>query len=927
MPSLELLYIWPPHPTCATLATMSGKRNELVTRDVDLPLRADVRDLGSLLGEVLKEAGGDALFDRVENARKTAIAWRAGDPQALDALTRQLASLPVRDAQELTRAFSAYFGLANMAEQVHRVRRRRQRACEGTEPQPGGIVAAIEGLERDGVPWDVVKSAIENLRIEPVFTAHPTRAVRRSLLNREQAIARALVDRMELGSMMELEKDAIRGRIRSAIAVAWQTEEHSDQRPTVADEAEYVLFYLSDVVYRVVPRVYEALERAVRASYGERPRFDGGEPMLSFASWVGGDMDGNPNVGAETIERALSRHRELIIERYLREARALYDLLSQSSTRVRVDPDLTARVEAYRATMPEVAARIPERYRNMPYRQLLGFMIARLEATMAGESSGYRGPRALLDDLRSMAQSLEDNGGLHAGLFQVRRFMRRVQVFGFHLARLDVRQDAWVHRGVAGRLLGLDDFVQRPAVEREALLTKALELGTAAASTDDAQVRRMLEVFAAIARGRSAHGTQAFGTYIISMAQGADDALAVLWIAQCAGLKESGSIPIDIAPLFETVDDLSSSRRVMTSLYANPVYRAHLARRGDRQMVMLGYSDSSKDGGITASRWALYEAQWGLMQEAAQNEIALSFFHGRGGTAGRGGSKPRNAILAEPAGAVRGRLRVTEQGEIIHAKYGLRGIAMRTLGLMTAATLEVTARDSRFEPNDAFTELMRGIAAASRDAYRALVHEHPALFTYFREATPIDVIERMNIGSRPASRRKQEGIGDLRAIPWVFAWTQSRHMLPGWYGLGSGLAWAIDRAGIDELRAMARDWPLFRNLLSDVEMVLAKCDFEIARRYSSLAGEAGEQVFPIIVAEHDRTRDLVLEVVEHDVLLDGDPVIQRNIHLRNPYVDPMSLLQVDLLARWREGDRRDPHVERALFATVRGIARGLQNTG
>jgi phosphoenolpyruvate carboxylase len=904
-----------------------SKHMGLEFREVDLPLRADVSDLGALLGEVIREEGGEELFQRVEHARHAARAWRGGDATALDGLEQDVRGLPTRVAQELTRAFSSYFGLANMAEQVHRIRRQRCRACEGAGHQPGGVEAVVAHLAQSGVPWSDVRQALSQLRVTPVFTAHPTRAVRRSLLTREQDIARALVEQMQSGPMMALEQQALRGRIRTSIAVAWQTEEHSELRPTVADEAEYVLFYLSDVVYRVVPRFYEALEAALAESYGEQATLDGIAPILRFASWVGGDMDGNPNVGADTIRSVLERHRTLVLGRYLKELRSLYGLLSHSTTRVRVDPEVTARVEAYRASLPEVASGIPARYANMPYRQMLAFISARIEATGVG-ASGYRNPSELLSDLEPIAASLKTNRGRHAGWFHVMRLVRRVQTFGFHLASLDVRQDALEHRVVVGKLLGVDDFAERSADERTALLLDAISSGRVAPRTDDAAVSRTLDVFRAIGKARTAFGPDALGPYIISMAQGVDDALAVLWLARQAGLVEvEGQVPLDVAPLFETVDDLQAAPSVMRALLAQAVYRDHVRSRGSEQIVMLGYSDSSKDGGITASRWSLFGAQSMLVDVATDAGVRVTFFHGRGGTAGRGGSKPREAILAEPTGALQGRLRVTEQGEIIHTKYGLRGIAMRTVALMAAATLEVTAHPVRSTVDPEHLALMDGIARESRSSYRALMHQHPDLFSYFRMATPIDVIERMNIGSRPSSRRTQRGIEDLRAIPWVFAWTQSRHMLPGWYGLGAGLQWAIDRVGIDAVRAMHDAWPLVHNLLSDVEMVLAKCDLDIARRYAALAGEAGGRVFPVIEREFAWTRRVVLEVAGHDALLDGDPVIQRNVALRNPYVDPISLLQIDLLRRWREGDRQDPHLERALFATVRGIARGLQNTG
>ncbi len=895
---------------------------------VDDPLRADARFLGDLLGAVLREQAGAGLFDRVEDARTTARRWRAGDASALPLLEHSLTGLEPAVASDVTLAFSTWFGLINMAEQVHRVRRSRDEQRGSSTPQQGSLHAVVASLAACGVDAATLRNTLARSVIMPVFTAHPTRALRRTILAKEQSIARALIERMTTASPTDVEQEAFATRIRVETATAWQTEEHLSERPSVADEAEYVLFYLADVVYHVVPAFYESWERAVRSVYGDEAAADLPAPQLRFGSWVGGDMDGNPNVGAHTLLASLARQRSLILKRYIVEVRRLFDALSQSETRIGVDQAVRERIALYAGILPDIDRSIPSRYRQMPYRHLLWLMSERLAATDRGGTEGYSHASHFIDDLEAIGHSLRAHAGQYAGWPLVRRLLWRARTFGFHLATLDVRQDSQVHRRVIGQLLGEPSFASFEPDRRRALLDEALAGRLPFARTHNEETARSLDVMRAIRDGREKYGQDAVGPYIISMAQGADDALAVLLLARAAGLVDAqGQVPLDVAPLFETITDLRESRRVMTALLADHAYASHLAARSRSQLVMLGYSDSSKDGGIAASRFALYEAQAGLLECAHQAGVSIAFFHGRGGTAGRGGSKPRNAILAEPPGAIAGRLRVTEQGEIIHAKYGLRGIAIRTLELMSGAVVEATVRsDLACWAREPWLEVMRAIADQSRIAYRALV-EHPDLVAYFRDATPIDVIERMLIGSRPTARRAARGIEDMRAIPWVFAWTQNRHMIPGWYGVGAGLEAAVQAHGLPALREMLAQWPLFANLVSDVEMVLAKADMSIAKRYAELAGEAGKRLFPSVEQEYERTTEHVLALRREPRLLHGDRVLRRNILLRNPYVDPMSLIQVDLLRRWRSGGRTDQALERALFTTVKGIARGLQNTG
>ncbi|OYV74820.1 MAG: phosphoenolpyruvate carboxylase, partial [Deltaproteobacteria bacterium 21-66-5] len=511
------------------------------------------------------------------------------------------------------------------------------------------------------------------------------------------------------------------------------------------------------------------------------------------------------------------------------------------------------------------------------------------------------------------------------GLFALERLIRRVRAFGFHLATLDVRQDALVHRRAIGQLLADAQWQERPAAER----AQRLRDGVKPQARANEQSEPVLEVFQALRKAHAAHGPNAVGPYIISMAQDADDVFSVLWLAAQTGFRNAdGQIPLDVAPLFETVDDLRNATTVMRGLFEDSVYRAHLAARGNLQMIMVGYSDSNKDGGLAAARWALYQTQTELAAVCREAGIALTIFHGRGGTISRGGGKTHRAVLASPPGTVQDRLRVTEQGEMINAKYGLRGIALRTLEQSAGAVLLATANETagNYHPTEA-DAVMDVLAHASREAFRALVYENPNFTDYFRSATPIDVIERMKIGSRPVSRRSKAGVQDLRAIPWVFSWTQSRHILTGWYGLGTGLAAAADAHGENIMRRLAKDWRFFDALLDDVEMVLAKADMMIARRYAALAGPKLMYLYETILAEYQRTVEWILRLREQRELLDGDPTLQRSIRLRNPYVDPMSLLQVDLLARWRAHDRQDDALLDALFATVNGIAQGLQNTG
>ncbi len=887
----------------------------------DQPLRDDIRRLGEVVGNMLREQEGDEFFELVESTRLASQAAREGDETAAAHMLARLQQSDLRTREKLVRAFSAYFSAINMGEQIHRIRRRRAYEREGV--QSNSPEAIFAKLKEDGVSPEQVREALARLAIEPVFTAHPTEAVRRSLLTKQQRIARALVDRIEPGALTPVEEQRAWDRVREEVHAAWQTEEHFSQRPTLADETEHVLFYLSKVIYRIVPSFYEALEAAFESVFGETlecPVF------VRFGSWVGGDMDGNPNVNADTIEGTLQRHRDAVLRLYIDEARALLDRLTQSESRIAFSAELRSRQRQLVAQFPKELDRVPLRHRDMPYRVMLHCMVVKLRATLRDDRERYATAEELLADIRLIAESLRTHSGRHAGLHHVRRWVRRVETFRFHFATLDTRQDSEVHRRCCGELLGDEAFFDAPADARTQALVSGMDSGGAAPNSNEA--RDTLEVFRAIARTRRVHGAGAVGPYIISMAQGPDDMLGVLFLARQAGLIEDGDVPLDVAPLFETVDDLGNAGPTLSKVLGNDLYREHLAARGNVQHVMLGYSDSGKDSGIASARWALYRAQEELVEVARSAGVKLVLFHGRGGTVSRGGTKVTEAIPAQPPGSVDYRLRVTEQGEIIHSRYGLRGIAQRTLEATAGAVLAFSSRETWLPaPREEWRAIMQVVADESRAAYRGLVHDDPRLFAYFLSATPVDVITRMSIGSRPPSRRQQKGIGDLRAIPWVFAWTQSRLTLPGWYGVGRGLEAAIAKFGLDALRNAAREWPVLRVLLADVEMVMAKADIGIAARYSELADEAAGNLFDELKAAFDATREQILSVREQGELLEREPWLARAIRLRNPYIDPMSLTQIELLRQWRAGDRKDREIEKALFTTVKGIARGLLNTG
>jgi phosphoenolpyruvate carboxylase len=892
----------------------------------DLPLRADVSLLGSLVGEVLVDQHGPELLERVEAVRKAAIRQREGDDDKLEDVLSELDSEQVL---LIIQAFASYLRVVNLAEKVHRIRRRRVYQRSGNDAQPGSLQAVLGELKTSGVDAESLARQINGLRIQPVFTAHPTEATRRTIQEKEYDIVLRLVELLN-PELTPREKKLALSRIRSALTSAWQTRLVPHARPTVADELDNILFYLTDILYRVTPLFYESVREAYEEHFGASPEPLLQDTVLRFGSWVGGDMDGNPNVTAATVLATLARQRTVIIRRYLPEVRSLARFLSQSLSEIDVSKPLQDRLDDYRSRLPEAAQSIPERHLDMPYRCLLNMMAVRLEATVQEKKHGYRSVDDFIEDLCLIRESLEGNRGRHAGMFRVDRLLRRVRTFGFHLVTLDVRQDALLHRRVLGELLGCPDWAEREPGRRTAILAQLLAedaLPSAPPGEVSAESIEALEVFRAISSARHQYGKSAVGLFIISMTQGADDVLTVMALAEMANPSTGAAAQLDIAPLLETVDDLEAGPAIMADLLDLDLYRRHLDGLGRRQVVMVGYSDSNKDSGIVASRWALHESQRHLVASGQAHGIDVVFFHGRGGTVSRGGGNLVQGILGAPPGTVNGFLRLTEQGEVINQKYGVRFLALRNLELVSAATLTHSlgraARGLRREEG----EVLAFMARISRQRFRSMVYGDPGFPSFFRATTPIDVIEKLNIGSRPASRRSGEGIENLRAIPWVFSWAQTRVGFPGVFGFGTALDAAIDRFGMEALRALLKKQVFFKAMVSDVEMVLAKSELGIGKRYAELAGAKQAGFYDSICEEFLLAARRVLELKKLDNLLDDQPVLQRNIRLRNPYVDPLHLLQIDMLRRWREGGRNDDGLLEALKASVKGIALGIQNTG
>lgn len=899
--------------------------------DPDAPLRADVSLLGTLLGDVVREREGRPVFETVERVRRLAKAARAGDAEAFETLrARVLGTLPLEQALPVARAFAHFLTLANIAEQHHRIRRRRQYLADpASAAQPGSFEASLSGLLAAGVAPADITSALERLSIGLVLTAHPTEVSRRTILLKHNRLAALLAER-DRPDLTAAERADNLAALRRVVRELWETDEVRRDRLSPLDEVRWGLAVFEQTLWDAVPRYLRSLDRAAAAHLGGE--LESVSP-IRFGSWMGGDRDGNPNVTADVTRRACLMARWVAAGLYLREVDALRSELSMR----RASAGLAARApgerEPYRAVLRELAARLHATQawavRELEHETPGPPAGPALSPAAGTEGKGGAGPEPLLEDeelaatLRLCHRSLVETGNEVIARGRLLDACRRAEVFGLALARLDVRQDARLHDEAMEAIAAREgswrawderqrlDFL-RPYLEGEARLGLDVEATP--------EVREVIETFRVIAR--IPRGS--LGACVITMASRPSDVLAVLALQRAAGV----AAPLRIVPLLETGRDLENAGAVVANLLAVPEYRRAI---GGRQEVMVGYSDSSKDVGRFSAGWRLYRAQEEIVAACRAAGVRLTIFHGRGGSVGRGGGPTHLAIRALPPGAVDASLRVTEQGEMIQAHWGLQELAVRTMEVYTSATLEATLRPGR-GPTPAWRERTEQLARAARAAYRAVVHEQPAFVEYFRAATPEVEIGRLNIGSRPARRSPGQGVGSLRAIPWQFAWTQTRLLLASWLGLEEALSEPAAEGSSPgpggQLREMYCEWPYFRVLLDLMEMVLAKADPAIAAEYdrrlvTPRLQPMGEELRGRLAAAIDR----VLEATGHARLLEENRVLARSIAVRNPYVDPINLLQVELLSRLRSEASPDERLWTAFAVTVNGIAAGMRNTG
>jgi phosphoenolpyruvate carboxylase len=922
---------------------------EPLPRPEDLPLHEDVRWLAASLGQVIRRLEGEAAFETIESLRRACRARRHREAAApsLDELLGQVETLPIELAAVTARAFTLFFLLINTAEQVHRVRRSRAYRTEASaDPQPASARWAMRQLRRAGHAAAEVERALLQLDVRPVLTAHPTESTRRTLLGLQARVADALLAR---DAAPVAERRAIEEALDGEVELLWVTAEIRQDRPSVRDEVSTVLWYLETRLLDAGASARDTLVRAYEEEFGAPSDALQQVVPLRLGNWVGGDRDGNPFVTPDVTIATARRASHAILGRYRASLLDLVERLSVSATLAPPTAALLASLERDRALLPDVWETNRRRNADEPLRLKLSFMAARAEATRrltasrdagqtAPEASAYPDASALEDDLLLVRESLLAAGAEHACRTTVDPLLAAVRAHGFHGFMMDVRDHSAVHAAalddVAARL-GLAPLdgaaLRRELLGRRPLVAESTPL-------DDASTR-VLDTFRAVHAVQREMGERAACTYIVSMTRSAEDLLRVLVLAREAGLVDLAAEPpmssLDVVPLFETLDDLEHAPQIMRTLLDDPVYRRQLAARGRRQEVMIGYSDSGKDAGIVSSSWALYRGQEALAALFEDAGVELRLFHGRGGSVGRGGGSPvYRALAALPPGTVDGRLKITEQGEIISQQFGLLPVAERTLEVTLAGALlqdfsSAHAPDAR--DIETFRAVMDDLSRRALALYRDLVHEHEALFALFRKVTPIDELADARFGSRPAYRPgATPGVDGIRAIPWGFGWTQIRLMLTGWLGAGTALAdVAATPDGLETLRRMAHSWPFFDDLLGKIEMVCAKTDLEIARAYvRRLGGDVA--LLARLEEEFARTVDAVLRIRETPYLLADNPVLQAAIGLRNPYVDPLSLLQIVLLERKRAQQGDDAAREKTgavLATTLSGIAQGLRNTG
>jgi phosphoenolpyruvate carboxylase len=894
-------------------------------------LSKDVHLLGDTLGEVLRAHGGDALFQHVEAMRQAAKRSRededdAGRQQARAQLADEASRLEPEMALEVVRAFTLYFQLINLAEDVHRTRELRRREMEqGAESIAESLAKVVGELKREGVPRQEVLSTLQEVALAFVFTSHPTEARRRTT-ERLLVDVREVLEDLDRRVLSPTEMRIRDRRLRAAVEALWEHGAERRQRPEVLEEVKAGLWYIRHVLLDAVPRLHRRMTHALEMHYGPMDPLELPMP-ISFGSWMGGDRDGNPYVTDAVIERTLELHHWIILDRYIADLDALVDPLAAVEQRLPEHPDLDDALARAAAAVPEAVMEAERRNPDEPLRRLVTYMRERIARTRTFSAGAYPNPRAFLEDLLVLRRVLERGSASGLPNHALLDLIHRVRCFGFTLARLDVREDARVHRRVVAELLRDPDYPERSDTERRQALG-ALQLPENRFDLSN-QAQRVLGLFDTIRRSQARFGAEALQTYILSMTEGPADVLEVYRLAELYGVERI----LDIVFLLETRSALDSASQILEQLFSDEAYRSHLKRRHDMQELLVGYSDSMKEAGILTSRVEVLDAQRAAAATCDRYGVVLRVFHGRGGSVSRGGGPTYRAIRALPRDAFSGRMKITEQGETRAFHFGNPDLAVRyleqTVGAALAARCE--ARRGAEPQREPEREMLSRLADYGHAAYRALVQDE-GLVEYFQQATPLEQIGSLNIASRPAKRGGGQGLtlDDLRAIPWVFAWSQARHVLTGWFGVGSALSKIIDSEGVQALARLYEESPFFFDLLDNVQMTLAKVELPIAGRYAELCTDTSvrQRIFGQIEQEYERTRRAILQVTGQQELLDEDPVVKRSIRLRNPYVDPLSYLQVEGLRNLRqtEGEEKS-RWQRVARVAVQGIAAGLRNTG
>jgi phosphoenolpyruvate carboxylase len=898
-------------------------------------LRRDVHALGEKLGEAIAALEGAPALTLVEDIRKLARGRRSNDPPTEQALSDTVVTLDLQQIETVVRAFTVFFDLANLAEDRQRVRILRRREKEqqvGSE----SIAAAIAELKRSGFHADQVQEALDRLSIELVFTAHPSEAKRRAIRAKLRRM-REYIRELDREDLIPRERGEMEDRLRTELTILWQTEFLRPRRPTVLEEVDRCLS-LAPRIWSVVPWIYESLRNALEVNYpGQTFKLP---VFLKFGSWVGGDRDGHPDVTVDITRTTLTRLRQKALSLHLAECRRMYDFLSLSTRGVRLPPALEARLNETLERFPALAEQLASTSPVEFYRRFLAMVEWRLEASLEPGAGGYRDGSELTSDLELILRSLRETPAQQRIAGEVERWADCARVFGLHLASLDIRQDSRRHAEVLTEIfavLGLaENFDALPEEEKLQLLSGSMPFfGAIPERQLSSNARETLALFRLLQQTIATHGPDAIGAHVISLTQSASDVMAVLWlwrwVQATAGDFDS---TLRISPLFEKIGDLQNAPDTLRALLSQPKYVEHLALQGNRQMVTVGYSDSTKDGGYLSACWGLYRAQIELHAAAQERGVELTFFHGRGGSLGRGGGPAARAICSLPPNTMDGSLRLTEQGEVLAERYDDVQIAYRHLEQVTWATLLTSATPSP-EPRHAWVRILEALSKRSYEFYRQLV-DQTGFLEFFSSATPIDEIEGLPIGSRPARRRGRKSLNDLRAIPWVFSWTQNRCMIPAWYGLG----WALTTLKQEQpevapvLGEMYRHWPFFEATIENAALALAKTDMFVAQRYADLHTDEAvrECIWTLIASERNRSRQAILDITGEEELLARTPWFQGSIDARNPYIDLLNLIQIELMRRRRAQPTDAPEAERdqlghLLRLTLQGVAAGIRTTG